>query len=56
MIWIRPSGSEIETNDSKRTIEYCKSLGWKVKGEKVIADEEIPKPAKKKVAKNKAKK
>ena len=27
--WIRPSGSEIETNDSKETIEHCESLGWK---------------------------
>jgi len=29
MKWIRPSGTEIETNDREVTIEYCKSLGWK---------------------------
>jgi hypothetical protein len=29
MKWIKPSGLEIETNDMKETIEYCKSLGWK---------------------------
>ena len=29
MKWLRPSGTEIETNDSEETIEYCKSLGWK---------------------------
>lgn len=27
--WIRPSGSEIETNGLDETIEYCISLGWK---------------------------
>jgi len=31
MIWIRPSGTEIETNDLKKTIAYCKSIGWKEK-------------------------
>lgn len=29
MKWIRPSGSEIETNDEPLTVEHCKSLGWK---------------------------
>jgi len=29
MKWEKPSGIEIETNDMKETIEYCKSLGWK---------------------------
>lgn len=29
MKWVKPSGLEIETNDMKETIEYCKSLGWK---------------------------
>jgi hypothetical protein len=28
MKWIRPSGTEIETNDRDVTIEYCESLGW----------------------------
>lgn len=27
--WIRPSGSEIETNDFKGTIEGCLAMGWK---------------------------
>ena len=36
MKWLRPSGTEITTNDSKETIEYGKSLGWKeIKPEKV---------------------
>jgi hypothetical protein len=29
MKWTKPSGVEVETNDSEETIEYCKSLGWK---------------------------
>lgn len=29
MKWIKPNGNEIETNDEKATIEYCKSLDWK---------------------------
>lgn len=31
MIWIKPNGIEIETDDSPATIEYAKSLGWKEK-------------------------
>jgi hypothetical protein len=31
MIWIRPTGTEIETNNSEDTIEYAKSMGWKEK-------------------------
>lgn len=27
--WIRPSGEEIETNDSNATVDYCVSLGWR---------------------------
>lgn len=27
--WIRPSGTEIETNDREETIDYCVSLGWR---------------------------
>lgn len=45
MIWNKPSGSEIETNDDKETIAYCKSLGWTEKE----ADEK--KVTKKKVTK-----
>ena len=29
MKWMRPSGNTIETNDSKETIAYAESLGWK---------------------------
>jgi len=34
MKWIRPSGSEIETNDEKATIEHCEKQGW----ERVLED------------------
>jgi hypothetical protein len=27
--WIRPSGTEIETNESEASIEVAKALGWK---------------------------
>ena len=33
MIWIKPSGVEVETNDLPATIEYAKSIGWKEKKE-----------------------
>lgn len=38
MKWIKPSGLEIETNDSKETIDHCKSIGWKLYGEPVEKD------------------
>jgi len=28
ILWIRPSGSEIETNDSKEVIAHAKKAGW----------------------------
>lgn len=57
MIYVKPSGIEIEVNDNKETIAYVESLGWKKKGAKVeIAEEEIPKPAKKAAKKKAAKK
>lgn len=28
IVWTRPSGSKLETNDRPETIEYCESLGW----------------------------
>lgn len=31
IIWIRPSGREIETNDLDETVKLAKSLGWKRK-------------------------
>lgn len=34
--WIRPSGTEIETNERAETIEYCVSLGWEREGEKEV--------------------
>ena len=33
--WIRPSGSEIVTNDLKRTIETAEDFGWKRKDAEV---------------------
>ena len=36
--WIRPSGSELETSDSKEAIAYCESLGWERKGAKEPAE------------------
>ena len=27
--WIKPSGSEIVTNDNKHTVEAAQNLGWK---------------------------
>ena len=41
MIWIKPSGMEVKTNDMPETIKYCESLGWKQK-------EEVKKEPKKK--------
>lgn len=41
MLWIKPSGVEVKTNDRKETIEYCKSLGWKEKGAKKEVKEEV---------------
>ena len=29
MKWVKPSGQEIETNDSPETVKHCESLGWK---------------------------
>jgi hypothetical protein len=31
MKWVKPNGTEIETNDSDATREYARSLGWKPK-------------------------
>lgn len=47
--WIRPSGTEIETNDTEDVIDYCISLGWK-------PAESEKKPARKKAKKKTAKK
>ncbi len=35
MIWIKPSGVEVETNDLPATIEAAKKLDWKEKKEEV---------------------
>ena len=48
--WIKPSGTEVTTNDRKDTIEYCKSLGWKEKSAKIEVKKEAQK-AKKKTSK-----
>ena len=26
--WVKPNGTEIQTNDRPETIEYCESLKW----------------------------
>lgn len=31
IVWVKQSGSEIETNDRKETIAYAESIGWKRK-------------------------
>ncbi len=28
--WVKASGLKIETVDNEKTVEYCKSLGWKL--------------------------
>lgn len=33
LVWVRPSGSEITTNDSDASIEAAAQLGWKPKEE-----------------------
>ncbi len=43
IIWMRPSGSEIETNDLPATVEYAKSLGWeRVDSEKSLDKMTVP--------------
>ncbi len=46
MLWVKPSGIEIEANDRKETIAYCESLGWKRKGEKPTVVEAAKEPEK----------
>ena len=29
IVWERPSGTTITTNNSEATVDYCESLGWK---------------------------
>lgn len=31
MKWIKPSGTEIETNDREETVAACEAMGWKKK-------------------------
>ena len=44
--WTKPNGTEVETNESKASIEAAKSLGWERKS--------TEKPALKKAATKKA--
>lgn len=30
VVWIRPSGAKIETNDLPGTVEFCESQGWQL--------------------------
>lgn len=36
--WLRPSGTEIETNEMESTIDYCLSLGWKPMREEYVIE------------------
>ena len=45
--WTRPSGSTIETNDSKATIEYAVANGWEQ-----VKPKQAPKKVKTKVIAN----
>ena len=38
IVWVRPSGSEITTNDRKETIEAAAKQGWKNKADVKTAD------------------
>ena len=33
ILWKKPNGNELETNDMKDTVEYCESLGWERVGD-----------------------
>lgn len=39
MIWTKPNGTDIETNDLKETVDYAKSLGWKPKRKRRTKEE-----------------
>jgi hypothetical protein len=39
MLWIRPTGTEIETNDDPRNIAAAKKLGWKKKRKVPVKEE-----------------
>lgn len=41
IIWIRPSGRKLTTNDSKATIAHAESSGWVREGQE--SDQEKPK-------------
>jgi len=53
MKWVKPSGQEIETNDSPETVKHCESLGWKPVKASVKASVKSVKTAKKAVKKAK---
>lgn len=38
MKWTKPNGTVIKTNDTKETIAYCESLGWKVEKVKPVEE------------------
>ncbi len=40
IIWTKPSGMEIETNDMAATVAYCEGLGWKRAGDSGDAADE----------------
>ena len=44
MLWIRPTGTEIETNDDPLNIAAAKKLGWKKKRKAPVKEETIETP------------
>lgn len=43
MKWIKPNGTEIETNDDEETVKYCQQLGWEKKKRKYTKKENATK-------------
>ena len=43
IVWLKPNGVTVETNEMTDTVDYCLGLGWKpmVKGEAVDLDEDL---------------
>ena len=40
-LWKKPNGTQIETNDLEKTIEYAKSLDWKRLKNKLKGDPQV---------------
>ena len=48
MKWIKPSGLEMNINDTPETVKYAESLGWKRVTEKKVRAKRVVKKAAKK--------